>query len=165
MDIEIPWELQTRKSQKFRIPSVTSRGRLGNFWENKTQFRTSEYMDIHSQVCMSSSCVSPTTVERIYKSLLPSYLPACCHCYSVQKNIRRIETKIGGVFQPHQCVTVCPQGEQCNIVPDNVDDIVADIAQEEKEEGLDPVSFSFSLSLSLFSIRSVVCSGRLLQYF
>lgn len=29
-----------------------------------------------------------------------------------------------------------PQGEQCNIVPDNVDDIVADIAQEEKEEGL-----------------------------
>lgn len=37
----------------------------------------------------------------------------------------------------HFCVTVCPQGEQCNIVPDNVDDIVADIAQEEKEEGLD----------------------------
>lgn len=38
----------------------------------------------------------------------------------------------------------CPQGEQCNIVPDNVDDIVADIAQEEKEEGLDPVSISLS---------------------
>lgn len=34
------------------------------------------------------------------------------------------------------CVCLCPQGEQCNIVPDNVDDIVADIAQEEKEEGL-----------------------------
>lgn len=29
----------------------------------------------------------------------------------------------------------CPQGEQCNIVPDTVDDIVADIGQEEKEEG------------------------------
>ena len=28
-----------------------------------------------------------------------------------------------------------PQGEQCNIVPDNVDDIVADIAHEDKEEG------------------------------
>lgn len=39
-------------------------------------------------------------------------------------------------------VSVCPQGEQCNIVPDNVDDIVADIAQEEKEEGLDPAPIS-----------------------
>ncbi|KAK3535615.1 hypothetical protein QTP70_017805 [Hemibagrus guttatus] len=28
-----------------------------------------------------------------------------------------------------------PQGEQCNTVPDTVDDIVADIAQEETEEG------------------------------
>lgn len=37
---------------------------------------------------------------------------------------------------------LCSQGEQCNIVPDNVDDIVADIAQEEKEEGLHPVPFS-----------------------
>lgn len=27
------------------------------------------------------------------------------------------------------------QGEQCNIVPDNVDDIVADLVTEEKEEG------------------------------
>ncbi len=27
------------------------------------------------------------------------------------------------------------QGEQCNTVPDTIDDIVADIAQEEKEEG------------------------------
>lgn len=35
-----------------------------------------------------------------------------------------------------KCDGVFPQGEQCNIVPDNVDDIVADIAQEEKEEGL-----------------------------
>ena len=33
------------------------------------------------------------------------------------------------------CCCCCAQGEQCNIVPDNVDDIVADIAQEEKEEG------------------------------
>lgn len=31
----------------------------------------------------------------------------------------------------------CPQGEQCNIVPDTVDDIVADIGQEEKEEGVE----------------------------
>ncbi|KAG7270114.1 hypothetical protein CRUP_036440, partial [Coryphaenoides rupestris] len=30
---------------------------------------------------------------------------------------------------------------ECNIVPDNVDDIVADIAQEEKEEGLNHCSF------------------------
>lgn len=28
------------------------------------------------------------------------------------------------------------QGEQCNIVPDNIDDIVADLAPEEKEEGM-----------------------------
>lgn len=28
------------------------------------------------------------------------------------------------------------QGEQCNIVPDNVDDIVADLAPEEKDEGM-----------------------------
>jgi hypothetical protein len=27
------------------------------------------------------------------------------------------------------------QGEQCNFVPDNVDDIVADLAPEEKDEG------------------------------
>lgn len=47
----------------------------------------------------------------------------------------------------HYCVPVCQQGEQCNIVPDNVDDIVADIAQEEKEEGLDLVSISVSLFL------------------
>lgn len=40
---------------------------------------------------------------------------------------------------------MCPQGEQCNIVPDNVDDIVADIAQEEKEEGLSVLLHSFSL--------------------
>lgn len=48
----------------------------------------------------------------------------------------------------HYCVSVCLQGEQCNIVPDNVDDIVADIAQEEKDEGLDiaPISPSFFLT-------------------
>lgn len=38
-------------------------------------------------------------------------------------------------FCTNIAVSVCPQGEQCNIVPDNVDDIVADIAQEEKDEG------------------------------
>lgn len=27
------------------------------------------------------------------------------------------------------------QGEQCNVVPDTIDDIVADIGQEEKETG------------------------------
>lgn len=45
-------------------------------------------------------------------------------------------------------VCLCLQGEQCNIVPDNVDDIVADIAQEEKDEGLDfaPISPSFFLT-------------------
>jgi len=35
------------------------------------------------------------------------------------------------------CVTPAfpTQGEQCNVVPDTIDDIVADIGQEEKEEG------------------------------
>lgn len=31
------------------------------------------------------------------------------------------------------CVRV--QGEQCNVVPDTIDDIVADIGQEEKHNG------------------------------
>ncbi|KAG9329110.1 hypothetical protein JZ751_027106 [Albula glossodonta] len=39
---------------------------------------------------------------------------------------------------------LCPQGEQCNIVPDNVDDIVADIAQEEKEEDDTPETCIYS---------------------
>lgn len=42
----------------------------------------------------------------------------------------------------------CLQGEQCNIVPDNVDDIVADIAQEEKEEGLHLFIFLSKATLS-----------------
>lgn len=33
-------------------------------------------------------------------------------------------------------VCLCDQGEQCNVVPDTIDDIVADIGQEEKEEGM-----------------------------
>uniref|UniRef100_A0AAQ5Y6L8 Spondin-1 n=1 Tax=Amphiprion ocellaris TaxID=80972 RepID=A0AAQ5Y6L8_AMPOC len=41
-------------------------------------------------------------------------------------------------------ISVCPQGEQCNIVPDNVDDIVADIAQEEKEEDDTPETCIYS---------------------
>lgn len=31
--------------------------------------------------------------------------------------------------------SLCVQGEQCNVVPDTIDDIVADIGQEEKNEG------------------------------
>lgn len=48
-------------------------------------------------------------------------------------------------------MSVCLQGEQCNVVPDNVDDIVADIAQEEKEEGLYPLSVFLFL---LYIIKS-----------
>lgn len=54
---------------------------------------------------------------------------------------------------------LCSQGEQCNIVPDNVDDIVADIAQEEKEEGLHPVPFSL---FHTPKIKSTLNNGRLL---
>lgn len=32
-------------------------------------------------------------------------------------------------------LSLCVQGEQCNVVPDNIDDIVADIGQEDKVEG------------------------------
>lgn len=55
------------------------------------------------------------------------------------------------------CASLCPQGEQCNIVPDNVDDIVADIAQEEKDEGLDPapISLSFSIRRNKSTVNSV----------
>lgn len=59
-----------------------------------------------------------------------------------------------------QRVYICPQGEQCNIVPDNVDDIVADIAQEEKEEGLVPVSVSLPFSLS--NVKNTVDSVKIL---
>lgn len=34
------------------------------------------------------------------------------------------------------CFLVCMQGEQCNAVPDTVDDIVADFEQEEKTKGV-----------------------------
>lgn len=37
-------------------------------------------------------------------------------------------------FEPRSLL-VCAQGEQCNVVPDTIDDIVADIGQEEKEDG------------------------------
>lgn len=47
-------------------------------------------------------------------------------------------------------ITVCQQGEQCNIVPDNVDDIVADIAQEEKEEGQE---FCSHFSLFFYTVQ------------
>ncbi|KAG5839974.1 hypothetical protein ANANG_G00211120 [Anguilla anguilla] len=39
---------------------------------------------------------------------------------------------------------IARKGEQCNIVPDNVDDIVADIAQEEKEEDDTPETCIYS---------------------
>lgn len=35
----------------------------------------------------------------------------------------------------HSLCSLCMQGEQCNVVPDTIDDIVADIGQEEKDEG------------------------------
>lgn len=47
-------------------------------------------------------------------------------------------------------------------MPDNVDDIVADIAQEEKEEGLDPVSIYLPFSLS--NVKNAVDSVKTLQY-
>lgn len=37
-------------------------------------------------------------------------------------------------FEPGSFL-VRAQGEQCNVVPDTIDDIVADIGQEEKEDG------------------------------
>lgn len=39
------------------------------------------------------------------------------------------------------------QGEQCNIVPDNIDDIVADLAPEEKEEGMFEMSLCITKNL------------------
>lgn len=59
---------------------------------------------------------------------------------------------------------MCPQGEQCNIVPDNVDDIVADIAQEEKEEGLPVLHHSFTLFF-WYIIQDIRIIGCLSHYF
>ncbi|XP_016342390.1 spondin-1-like [Sinocyclocheilus anshuiensis] len=53
----------------------------------------------------------------------------------------------GGAITPVARVAVeriARKGEQCNIVPDNVDDIVADIAQEEKEEDDTPETCIYS---------------------
>ncbi|TNM91202.1 hypothetical protein fugu_003491 [Takifugu bimaculatus] len=53
----------------------------------------------------------------------------------------------GGAITPVARVIVeriARKGEQCNIVPDNVDDIVADIAQEEKEEDDTPETCIYS---------------------
>uniref|UniRef100_A0A8C7YQK0 Spondin-1 n=1 Tax=Oryzias sinensis TaxID=183150 RepID=A0A8C7YQK0_9TELE len=53
----------------------------------------------------------------------------------------------GGAITPVARVVVeriARKGEQCNIVPDNVDDIVADIAQEEKEEDDTPETCIYS---------------------
>uniref|UniRef100_A0A3B4GT48 Spondin-1 n=1 Tax=Pundamilia nyererei TaxID=303518 RepID=A0A3B4GT48_9CICH len=53
----------------------------------------------------------------------------------------------GGAITPVARVMVeriARKGEQCNIVPDNVDDIVADIAQEEKEEDDTPETCIYS---------------------
>nr|XP_057944609.1 spondin-1a isoform X2 [Doryrhamphus excisus] len=53
----------------------------------------------------------------------------------------------GGAISPVARVVVeriARKGEQCNIVPDNVDDIVADIAQEEKEEDDTPETCIYS---------------------
>ncbi|XP_036399534.1 spondin-1-like isoform X2 [Megalops cyprinoides] len=53
----------------------------------------------------------------------------------------------GGPITPVARVVVeriARKGEQCNIVPDNVDDIVADIAQEEKEEDDTPETCIYS---------------------
>uniref|UniRef100_A0A8K9XMK2 Spondin-1 n=1 Tax=Oncorhynchus mykiss TaxID=8022 RepID=A0A8K9XMK2_ONCMY len=53
----------------------------------------------------------------------------------------------GGAITPVARVVVeriARKGEQCNVVPDNVDDIVADIAQEEKEEDDTPETCIYS---------------------
>ncbi|XP_056622711.1 spondin-1a isoform X2 [Triplophysa dalaica] len=53
----------------------------------------------------------------------------------------------GGAITPVARIVlerIARKGEQCNIVPDNVDDIVADIAQEEKEEDDTPETCIYS---------------------
>ncbi|XP_051953825.1 spondin-1-like [Xyrauchen texanus] len=53
----------------------------------------------------------------------------------------------GGAITPVARVVVeriARKGEQCNVVPDNVDDIVADIAQEEKDEDDTPETCIYS---------------------
>lgn len=49
------------------------------------------------------------------------------------------------------------QGEQCNIVPDNIDDIVADLAPEEKEEGTFEISLCIANNLYFVPFPSVIC--------
>lgn len=49
------------------------------------------------------------------------------------------------------------QGEQCNIVPDNIDDIVADLAPEEKEEGTFEISLCITNNLYFVPFPTVIC--------
>lgn len=49
------------------------------------------------------------------------------------------------------------QGEQCNIVPDNIDDIVADLAPEEKEEGTFEISLWATNNLHFVPFLAVTC--------
>lgn len=69
-------------------------------------------------------------------------------CLNLYRELILINRTAVEVVDRHTIESLCPKGEQCNIVPDNVDDIVADMAQEEKEEG-QTIRPSLSLSRSL----------------
>lgn len=59
------------------------------------------------------------------------------------------------LFSAHNHIFL--QGEQCNIVPDNIDDIVADLAPEEKEEGTFEMSLCTTNNLYFVPFSAVVC--------
>ena len=58
-------------------------------------------------------------------------------------------------------LSMCVQGEQCNVVPDTIDDIVADIGQEEKEEGT--VAHTLTLPLLITVIQGNTPNNGLTQ--
>lgn len=61
------------------------------------------------------------------------------------------------LFSVHNFFFVFLQGEQCNIVPDNIDDIVADLAPEEKEEGTFEINLCTTNNLYFVPFSAVTC--------
>lgn len=75
------------------------------------------------QMLLSNGSHSRNPNHHFKGSTLKFYTPSYLF---MSKNVR--------AFEPRSLL-VHAQGEQCNVVPDTIDDIVADIGQEEKEDG------------------------------
>lgn len=107
---------------------------------------------IHYLYLLLVCCLS--TINTIYELMVNFPFPSCRVGANKTKPNKLATLRMDCRTR---CDGVFPQGEQCNIVPDNVDDIVADIAQEEKEEGLALLAFLSYAKLKKHSLRTAGC--------